>query len=109
VTSGTTLSAGDKLVSNDGLYDLVMQSDGNLVEYTAGRPIWSTRTSGHAGAKAVVQKDSNLVIYSETGRVLWAATGGGRSGSFRLVLQNDGSMAIYGPTSTIWHKAPGRG
>jgi hypothetical protein len=57
---------------NGGL--VVMQGDGNLVNYsdTTGKPVWATGT-GVAGAIAVMQDDGNLVVYAPGGQALWAS------------------------------------
>lgn len=49
----------------------VMQGDGNFVEYSGSSPVWHTRTSGNAGAYLTTQDDGNLVVYSSTGVPLW--------------------------------------
>lgn len=57
-------------------YNLIMQTDGNLVLYdltSAPTARFSTGTSGNPGAKAVLQDDRNLVIYSATGTALWSS------------------------------------
>lgn len=46
---------------------LAMQTDGNLVLYSNGTPIWYTSTQGHPGAYLVIQADGNLVIYPAGG------------------------------------------
>lgn len=44
---GESLSPGQMLTSNNGRFNLIMQTDGNLVLYKdAGKSIWSTKTSG---------------------------------------------------------------
>ena len=57
---------------------LVMQSDGNLVEYdSAGRAVWSSGTAGNGYSQLIMQGDGNLVVYSAA-RATWAtATAGG--------------------------------
>lgn len=37
---------GQSLTSNDGKFNLIMQTDGNLVLYKQGKSLWSTKTSG---------------------------------------------------------------
>ena len=50
----------------------ILQSDGNLVIYSAtGRVAWNSGTSGYEDARLVLQDDGNLVIYSTDGRPLW--------------------------------------
>src|SRR4051812_31579600 len=73
---GQMLTQGQYLRSDDGKYILIMQSDGNLVEYTTAakwgtnrlRVLWSSSTSGHPGAYVVNQTDGHLVMYWGTGR-----------------------------------------
>ncbi len=61
--SGQSLSPGQSLVSSNGRYRLVLQGDGNLVIYTAGRAIWHTHTYGTSANKLAMQSDGNLVLY----------------------------------------------
>lgn len=106
-TAGTTntLNAGSqllgssqqKLVASNGWYQLIMQSDGNLVIYDkAGTPRWSTVTSISFGnAKVIMQNDGNLVLYRVSdGTPFWASNTGG-SGANRAVLQDDGNLVLY--------------
>jgi hypothetical protein len=105
-----------------------MQSDGNLVIYTAANGVvWATRTEGHAGARLVVQNDGNVVIYTPSDLPLWStgtsATGLGTmypgdslltgqsrvstDGRFTFVMQGDGNLVEYlnvngAPTRPLW-------
>ncbi|HEV2813913.1 MAG TPA: hypothetical protein VGW10_11735 [Solirubrobacteraceae bacterium] len=97
-----TMYTDDYLVSDDGRYRLVMQLDGNLVEYGPTGPVWSSGTSSQ-GARAVMQLDGNLVIYSAGGTPLWSTNTSGR-GESRLVVQNDGNLVIYGPNGPTWSR-----
>jgi hypothetical protein len=106
---------------------LVMQGDGNLVDYNDwdGRPTWASGT-GVPGSVAVMQDDGNLVIYAPGGRAVWASKSerqvlgwsddrlmtGQRlnpgesltspSGSWQALLQNDGNLVVYGPSGASW-------
>jgi hypothetical protein len=99
---GVQLLEGQRLVSANALYVLCMQSDGNLVEYTAGRPLWWTGSAGNGGDHAVMQSDGNFVVYASTGHVLWSSGTGGRSGAFTLALADGGSLEIQGSSGTVW-------
>jgi hypothetical protein len=68
--SGGMLRAGQKLVVADGLYELNMQSDGNLVEYSSGRVLWASKTAHHAGAHVVMTDNGHLVVVTTAGKVL---------------------------------------
>jgi hypothetical protein len=106
---------------------LVMQGDGNLVNYDVwtGQPVWATGT-GVPGSVAVMQDDGNLVVYAPSGRAVWASkserqilgwsddrllTGqrlnpgeslDSENGAYRAVLQNDGNLVVYGSSGVQW-------
>ena len=72
--AGHALAAGGDLCSSSGGYELIMQSDGNLVVYSSsGQPRWASGTYGIGGGTSylTVQGDSNVVIYDSQGAV-WA-------------------------------------
>lgn len=94
--SGDVLVSGEKLISNGGLFTLDMQKDGNLVEYTAGRPIWTSHTSGNPRAETIMQPDGDLEILSATGSVLWSThTTADAGASTRLLAE--GALVISTP------------
>jgi surface antigen len=85
-------------------YRLVMQTDGNLVEYAAsGQALWDTETYGHAGAHLALQSsDGNLVIYPPSGKYLWTASLPHSPGD-RLCVQDDGNVVVYtSANSPLW-------
>lgn len=94
VPTDGSLSAGQSIRSHDLRHQLIMQSDGNLVLYTEGRPIWANYSTGIAGPRLTMQGDGNLVIYGQNGRSGWATMRVGR-GPSTLVLQNDGNLVTY--------------
>lgn len=113
----TALAFDDYLVSADRRYQLVMQGDGNLVQYGPGGALWSTETEGSTG-QFVVQEDGNLVVYAE-GRAVWqSGTGAPVTAddpvAFELVLQDDANLVLYaydlaeGEAFAIWSSARGR-
>jgi hypothetical protein len=92
---GAVLTAGQELTSPDGHYDLVMQSDGNLVVYIAGgRALWSSKTEGNPGDYAVMQTNGNFVIYSSSNQTLWSTNTTG-AGCSDFVMQDDGNLVLY--------------
>ena len=70
-----------------------MQTDGNLVVVTRGTPRWATGTTG-AGNRLEMQSDGNAVVYTASGRAVWASETAGQPGA-RLVMQNDGNLVLY--------------
>jgi hypothetical protein len=102
--AGATLSAGQSIVSPSGEYELLMQSDGNLVEYvTGGRSIWSSQTSGQPGAHAIMQSNGDLVVVDAAGQSVWSSNSHTSGCASELAMQDDGNLVIYGPDdSAIW-------
>ncbi|WP_162870102.1 DUF6531 domain-containing protein [Kitasatospora cineracea] len=102
IASGTTLTPGTVIASNNAR--LTMQSDGNLVltQIDTGRTAWSTDTYGHPGATATLQSDGNLVVTDTTGTILWASNTAGNTGAIAKV-QDDGNFVIYNTAGTaVW-------
>jgi hypothetical protein len=102
LSAGQALLPGQQLVSDNGLYNLVMQADGNLVEYTAGRRLWSTATAGNPGARLIMQPGGNLVLYDTSRVPIWWSGTNGHSGTVDLVLQDDANLVVYGPSRWLW-------
>ncbi|MBV9363340.1 MAG: hypothetical protein JO286_19765 [Solirubrobacterales bacterium] len=96
-----TLAPGQDIVSPDGHYELLMQDDGNLVEYlSGGRALWASGTAGDRGAHAVMQANGNLVLYDPTGAAVWSSNSRG-TGCPVLVIQNDGNVVVSSPPA-VW-------
>jgi hypothetical protein len=96
---GQRLLPGDHLVSNDGAYQLVMQSDGNLVGYASNGAFWASGTANHPGASAVMQNDGNFVIYGTNNTPLWSQAC--CAGGSRIVMQTDRNIVIYHPDNGV--------
>jgi hypothetical protein len=63
-----SLSHGQSIASNNTIYQVIFQTDGNLVLYknypgAPSRALWATATNGHTADACVMQGDGNLVIY----------------------------------------------
>jgi hypothetical protein len=98
---GQSLQPGWSLFSQDGRFQFIYQTDGNLVLYQQGVPIWNTNTITSPG-EAVMQTDGNFVIYWPNGTPYWATNTAGNEGSY-LVVQNDGNVVIYNKNnSPLW-------
>jgi surface antigen len=109
LSAGQDMQPGDYLAAppvNGGSspYELIMQTDGNLVAYTAaGQALWDSQTFRHPGAYAALQStDGNLVVYSPSGQALWSASVP-RSPGDRLCMQDDGNVVVYSAAdSPLW-------
>ena len=101
--SGQTLTGGQELAA--GSYTLIMQTDGNLVEYTGGSAVWQTHSSGEPGNRLVMQTDGNLVMYGSGNQVRWQTHTQGYSGA-HLALQTDDNIVVYSTGgSALWAKS----
>jgi hypothetical protein len=84
-----------------------MQGNGNLVLTGPGRtPLWSSHTSGNAGAQLVMQPNGNLAVVAPGGQPLWSAGTGGHSGSM-LVLRPNGNAVVQAPSTPPGSAPPG--
>jgi hypothetical protein len=97
MTAGEGLKKGHTLTSCDGRFELAMQTDGNLVEYSNGIALWASHTV-NGGDTVVMQGDGNLVVYGATGCPVWASQTAGNAGGF-FQLQSDGNLVVYNASS----------
>jgi GH25 family lysozyme M1 (1,4-beta-N-acetylmuramidase) len=91
---GVSLHGGQQIVSDDGRFKVVMQRDGNFVEYAGTRALWDSRTENHAGAWAIMQGDGNLVVYTAADHPLWWSHTAGR-GPSEAIIQDDANFVVY--------------
>lgn len=97
------LTANQSIVSKDGRFRLVMQSDGNLVLYSPNRYLWASGITGRASAKAIMQGDGNIVLYDAQNRAYWSSGTAGRGQSY-LIVQDDGNVVAYSSyNQPIWY------
>jgi hypothetical protein len=99
--SGARLHRGESIWAPSGEFQLACQSDGNLVLYRHGVPLWSTGTAGREVAECRMQADGNLVLYGHNHHPVWASHTAGNPGAF-LAVQNDGNVVIYRPAIPVW-------
>ncbi len=98
-----SLFTNQSLNSPDGRFQLIMQSDGNLVIYRLANhhPLWATGTNGKDVMRAIMQTDGNFVLYDFHGHAVWASGTNGKNNAF-LVMQSDGNLVIYEPNVPVW-------
>jgi hypothetical protein len=102
------IPGNDVLVSNNGIYRLVFQPDGNLVLYKYSViELWSSGTA-NKGAKGLrIQKDGNIVIFNDKAAI-WAANCHGKGGE-ALSLEDDGNLVMHAPgAKVIWETGTNR-
>jgi predicted alpha-1,6-mannanase (GH76 family) len=102
LTTNQSLTTGGSLRSPDGRLVVTLQTDGNLVLYFRGKPIWAAGIGGRGGTRLTMQPDGNLVVYTPSNVPVWATGTNGRGGT-RFTLQNDGNLVVYtASNSPIW-------
>ncbi|ATP29486.1 D-mannose binding lectin [Chromobacterium violaceum] len=97
------LGINEYLLSTNGAYQLILQSDGNLVLYRMANhhPLWASNTNGKDAMRAIMQTDGNFVLYDFHGKPLWASGTNGKPGCF-VTMQDDGNLVIYEPKIPVW-------
>jgi hypothetical protein len=102
--SGQGLIPGKSIVSMNGRFTFVLQSDGNLVLYgPQSQPMWASNTAGRTNVREVsMQNDGNCVLYDACNAHLWASNSANNPGAY-LVVQHDGNTVIYNSANyPIW-------
>ena len=91
------------LISGNGRYKAIQQSDGNFVLYGYNTPLWASNTYNVVVYYTIMQTDCNLVSYNYSGTPVWASNTNGRGSSCRLQVQDDGNLVIYtGFNVPVW-------
>jgi len=98
--NGQRMYGNQYILSIDGRFVLMMQSDGNLVQYGQSGAIWASGTDGHSGAYLGMQSDGNIVIYASNHTPLWST---GQKGIQKLVMQSDGNLVARNSSNqAVW-------
>jgi hypothetical protein len=96
--AGESLRVGQELRSANGMYQLILQGDGNLVLYEPGGPVWATDTwtlpQLLRPTRLDMQTDGNVVLYNDFNYVGWSPNIYGKGGD-RLVVQDDRNVVVY--------------
>jgi len=116
LSTGEFLGVNDYLVSSDHKYFVIMQGDGNLVEYKGSGPtdnqgyVWGSYQVGNYALTpgsyfAIMQSDGNFVVYRGTGPAdqhgwLWASMqdlsyAPPGVGNYFAIMQTDGNFVVY--------------
>ncbi|MFT3923204.1 MAG: hypothetical protein QM778_11790 [Myxococcales bacterium] len=95
--SGSVMPAGTSFQSPNNTYQLIYQTDGNLVVYALSptkKALWASGTQGVPPGKVIMQSDGNLVIYKPDGAAAWSTKTNGNTGAF-LSMQDDNNLVVY--------------
>lgn len=103
------LYPGDMILSPGGVAYATFQTDGNFVVYCANtkRPVWSARSNGLGAAFVVLQRDANIVEYTQFGQPVWDSETAARPGYeilSTLRMQDDANLVLYANDGRVlWH------
>ena len=100
------LKVNGKLVSDNGVYYLLMQSDGNLCIYDTNKRIyWCTMSQNSiGGGELKLGRLGNLVVRNKENGVEWLSNTRpyydtlikkGKDKPVKLVLENNGVLSLY--------------
>lgn len=110
LSSGSILKAGQGLNSDNGAYQLAMQTDGHLVLYRLadGTPIWYTGKTGFANGYAAMQGDRNLVVYRADATPAWESRTWTTSQdpNAYLKVSNFGNIELRSGNLVYWSSPP---
>jgi len=99
LSTGQTLTAGQRLTSLNGSYSAVMQRDGRFAVYGPHGRGWATKPS--SANRIVMQADGNLVAYNPTNKVTYTSRTPSPF-SDELVMRSDGNLVIVSGDCTLW-------
>ncbi|MFJ7289813.1 MULTISPECIES: peptidoglycan DD-metalloendopeptidase family protein [unclassified Curtobacterium] len=99
--AGTTLQPGDSVTSPNGQFRLILQGDGNLVEYGVGNQVlWASNTSNQPGAVLTIGRNRAVDLLRNGKRIVrWASAGTAQSTEF--AVRADGTMGLYSGKTAI--------
>jgi hypothetical protein len=107
LNQGNSLTAGQKLVSKNGKYMLLYQTDGNVCIYSTsgGSPVWSSGVT-HTPGKLKLQPNGNLVAHDSGNIPQWSTKTANKGTSpFKLVIQNDRNLVLTDSDNVILWKS----
>ncbi len=101
--ANATLSPGQAIYPANHQYKLIMQTDCNLVLYTAvGGVVWHAGTVGGTGCSAIAQTDGNFVVYDSTGTPKWQSGTARYAGGYASAT-DDGHLAVAAASGAwVW-------
>lgn len=96
------LPANQYLQSASGSHRFILQGDGNIVLYSASRPLWASNTVGKGGVNLYMQGDGNLVLRNKNGASVWS-TGTQGKGANRASMQDNGNFVLLtSSNASVW-------
>jgi hypothetical protein len=100
--SGEVLHQNQSVTSCDGHNVFIHQTDGHVVLYHDGQPLWWTGVINPGSDILAMQGDGNLVEYDHASQPIWNTGTWNHPGS-HLAVQDDCNVVIYDPSNQpLW-------
>jgi hypothetical protein len=90
---GERIQNNQQIISPNGKYKLVMQTDGSLVLYRSVDGSVRYRMEKY-GSYAIMQSDGNFVEYNSNNAPLWASNTGGKCDSCWVQMMDNGDLQV---------------
>ena len=94
ICPGDIIRAGAHIYSQNGVFMLTIQGDGNVVIYGPGGVVWATGTSASGAYLTLQANDGNLVVYDQNGNGQWASNEFTCCNVY-FMFWNDGNLVKY--------------
>lgn len=111
ISIGTTLDAGERLYSPNGDYSLTMHTEGNLIlrQVSDGEIVWHPRAGGLGGTKVGISEYGNVVIWTASGKAVWASGTSRWKGGTRLKVTDYGHVVLFNNAGDVlWQVGRGK-
>ena len=96
------LLVGQSLTSSDTRFQLILQSDGNLVLYgPQHQPLWASNTAGHLEVWDLVLQNGDLIMHDVLGGTIWTS-GSNSTSADVLVVQPNGNVVLSNSGGEVW-------
>lgn len=102
LASGASLTAGNYLRSNNNRYKFVMQSDGNLVLYTSSGRVLWASNTDRKGGRRVVMQTDGNLVIRTPQNKAVWASNTAGKRGARLSVQGDGNVVLYVGSRPVW-------
>ena len=101
---------GNSIKSGNGVYELILQENGNLELKCNDTLLWSSDTKNSDVEDFQFQSDGNLAIRKKDGTYAWESQtvydeSDPKGPPDRLILQNDGNVVLYAGHKAKWSTA----
>ena len=94
ICPGDIIRAHADIYSQNGVFRLIVQGDGNVVIYGPNGVVWATGTSASGAYLTLQSNDGNLVLYDGNGAFQWGA-GELTCCNVYVMFWNDGNLVKY--------------